>query len=218
MTLEDEITRYYDAISLDYDKSAGYTNPEVEELRKSIKERFQEILCGKNVLEIACGTGYWTQVIAETSKSVLAIDINPSMISMAAEKCAKLNNVSFLVADAYTLKGIPGGFDAAFAHWWWSHIPKNLITSFLNTLHSKLNTGSIVFFRDHLAYSGFKTSDNIEGNNIENRQLSDGSAFNVVKNYPSKDEIFTALSGIADDVQYLEFPDENSWDVIYQTR
>ena len=39
MTLEDEITRYYDAISLDYDKSAGYTNPEVEELRKSIKER-----------------------------------------------------------------------------------------------------------------------------------------------------------------------------------
>ncbi|OGN86966.1 MAG: hypothetical protein A2158_01090 [Chloroflexi bacterium RBG_13_46_14] len=218
MTLKDETTRYYDAISMDYDKSAGYTNPEAEELRKPIKERFQEIVRGKDVLEIACGTGYWTQVIAVTAESVLATDINPSMVSIAAEKCAKLSNVSFLVADAYSLEGVPEGFDAAFAHWWWSHIPKNLITSFLNVLHSKLNPGSIVFFRDHLVYSGFKKSDDVEGTRMENRQLPDGSAFNVVKNYPSKEEILSALSGIAYDVQYLEFPGENSWDVIYRTR
>ena len=44
MTLKDEITRYYDAVSLDYDRSAGYTNLEAEEQRESIKERFRGIV------------------------------------------------------------------------------------------------------------------------------------------------------------------------------
>jgi SAM-dependent methyltransferase len=218
MTLKDDITQYYDAISSGYDKSAGYTNPEAEELRKPIKERFQEIIRGKDVLEIACGTGYWTQVIAVTAKSVLATDINPSMITIAADRSAKLSNVRFLIADAYTLDNVPEGFNAAFTHWWWSHIPRDLIKPFLNALHSKLKPGSTVFFRDHLGYAGFKKSNEIDGNNMEIRKIPDGGTVNVVKNYPSKEELLAALSGIADDVRYSEYPEENSWDVIYKTR
>ncbi|MFC1947153.1 hypothetical protein ACFLXY_04445 [Chloroflexota bacterium] len=40
MTLEDETTRYYDAISINYDRTAGYTSPGAEELHRSIKKRF----------------------------------------------------------------------------------------------------------------------------------------------------------------------------------
>lgn len=218
MTLEDNLERYYAALSSGYDETAGYNSPEAEELRIPIKKRFREIFRGRNVLEIACGTGYWTEVIAGSAKSVLATDINPSVISKASERCRDLKNVGFRVADAYTLDGVPSGFDAAFAHWWWSHVPRAKLGTFLEVLHGRLDPGSLVLFRDHLAFDWFEPAGEIDGNHMETRKLPGGGTVDIVKNYPSKAEITGILEDIADDIRYIEYPDENSWDVIYRTR
>ncbi len=213
-----DIARYYLRRAQEYDVSAGYEDSIAEELRKPIKLRFQQAMKGHDVLELACGTGYWTKVISATAKSVLATDINASMISIAGEKLASITNVSFQVADAFTLEGLSGEFSAAFAHWWWSHIPKSKITDFLKTLHSKLAPGTFVLFADQLPYENGQRRCDEEGNMLEVRTLSDDTKFEIVKNFPTKEELAGALKGLADQLQYKAYPKEMMWTISYFTK
>jgi len=218
MSLIDDVIRYYAARAPVYDESAGYTDQEAEKLRIPIKARYQDIFRGHNVLEIACGTGYWTKVIGEVAESVLAIDINPSLISIARDRCTHQPDVHFQIANAYTLQNVPTGFDAALGIWWWSHIPKAYIQTFLAALHGKLAPRAVVLFVDQLPYDGFIRENDAEGNTLEQRILSDGRSFMIVNNFPTEREVVDALAGIADDIRYIERPDEENWDVTYRTR
>lgn len=218
MLFEDNIARYYLRRVQEYDVSAGYEDRIAEELREPIKTRFQQSMKGHDVLELACGTGYWTKVISATAKSVLATDINAPMISVASEKLSSITNVSFHVADAYTLDGISGVFSAAFAHWWWSHIPKSKIANFLKNLHSKLATGAFVLFVDQLPYENRQRRLDEEGNTLEVRTLSDGTKFEIVKNFPTEKELVEVLKGLSDQLQYKAYPEEMMWTINYFTK
>jgi len=218
MSLINDVIQYYAARAPVYDESAGYTDQEAEKLRVPIKARYQEIFRSRNVLEIACGTGYWTKVVGEVAKSVLAIDINPSLISIAEDRCKHLPEVHFLITDAYTLQNVAAGFDAALGIWWWSHIPRAYIQIFLAALRGKLAPGAVVLFVDQLPYDGYIREQNAEGNTLEQRILPDGRSFMIVKNFPTEQEVVDELVGIADDIRYVERSDEKSWDVTYRTK
>jgi demethylmenaquinone methyltransferase/2-methoxy-6-polyprenyl-1,4-benzoquinol methylase len=217
MSLADEITRYYAARGPEYDLTAGYADPVAERLRVSIKARYQAVFSGLDVLEIACGTGYWTEVIAQTAKSVLATDINPSLISIARKRLSRFSNVELQVVDAYSLDGVRTGFGAALAIWWWSHIPKSKLRQFLLSLHLKLKPGAFILFIDQLpsAYEGMKRHRDAEGNLLEERVLQDDRKFNIVKNFPSEQEIRGVLRDIAENVRFEKLPNEHSWNVSY---
>lgn len=213
----DSTTEYYAACSKEYDVIAGYTEAEAELLRNPIKTRYQSLFKDKNVLEIACGTGYWTGVIAQTASSILATDIHPEMINLAKKRCQHLKNVEFLVSDAFCLDNVPGTFSAAFANWWWSHVPRERLAGFLGMLHSKLLPGSLVLFIDQLKYDhDFRRLDK-NGNILEKRTLADGRQFEIVKNFPTEEEIHSELKGIARNIQYAVRRDEKSWSVLYYT-
>jgi protein-L-isoaspartate O-methyltransferase len=218
MSHADDVVKYYNERASVYDVTAGYANPEAEKLREPIKARFRTTFRGRKVLEIACGTGYWTAVIAEAAESVLAIDINRSLLEQAQKRCAHQANVRFQVADAYTLEGVPGGFNAAFAHGWWSHIPKKNIKSFLTALHNKLAPGALVLFNDQLPYDGFYRKQDEDGNTIEQRILPNARSFMIVKNFPDEKEITNTLSGLADDIKYTRPPQEDHWEVVYRVK
>jgi protein-L-isoaspartate O-methyltransferase len=215
MSLVDSVTEYYAARAPVYDETAGYTDPEAEKLRVPIKARYQKLFRGRSVLEIACGTGYWTPAVAEVAESVVGIDINSSLVTQAKDRCKHLSNVRLLIADAYTLEGVPGDFSAAFAHWWWSHIPHKRLSAFLATLHSKLESGALVLFVDQLPYAGHIRRTDADGNTIDRRSLPDGRSFEIVKNFPSEEEVRSALAGIARNVEYTERQEEGSWSVTY---
>lgn len=218
MPLTDTLARYYATLAREYDTIAGYTDPLAGELRGPIKARFEEALRGHKVLEIACGTGYWTEVIAGAAESVLATDVDPTMISLARQRLAQRSNVRCQLADAYNLDGVQGQFTAAFSHWWWSHVPKSRLRGFLGVLHEKLMPGALVIFADQLRYAWPHRREDQEGNLLEQRVLPDGSHWEIVKNFPTQDEIMSDLRGIAESVSYREYPEARYWALTYNTR
>jgi demethylmenaquinone methyltransferase/2-methoxy-6-polyprenyl-1,4-benzoquinol methylase len=216
MTLEDDFAEYYRARAPVHDEQAGYLDPEAELLREPIKERYRRFFAGRDVLEIACGTGYWTSVIAGTARSVRATDIHPEMVEQARVRCRDRGNVSFRVADAYALHGVGEGFDAALAVWWWSHVPRRRLPAFLATLHERLLPGAVVLFADELPYDRYPTRTDADGNRVELRPAPDGRVLEVVKNFPDESEVRRALAGLAEDVEFVARPEEGGWTVTYR--
>jgi SAM-dependent methyltransferase len=217
MTASDDVTRYYAARADVYDETAGYFEEEAEVLREPIKARYRELFKGRDVLEVACGSGYWTRVLAETAASVLAFDINIEILQKAVERCARLTNVRFRIADAYTFLGVPTGFDAAVAIFWYSHIPKANIQQFLGALCGVLAPGALVMFFDQLPYEPAVRTTDGHGDVLEERTLPDGRTFSVIKNFPTEAELRAAVEPFGEDFRYRQ-PDAGSWEITWRVK
>jgi len=218
----EQMNTYYEKRASIHDSLMGYTSQDAtERLLAPIIRRFEKHLIGKHVLEIACGTGNWTQVLSRRADSVLATDINASLIEMAKEKSCSASNVAFRIADAFKLRSLKGKYEAAFAADWWSHIPRSKLSIFLKGLHQKLRPGAPVVFVDMMPCDSqhrmFSHYDD-EGNLIHRRQLPSGEQYYVVKNFPTEAELRETLDGVADNVEYHEHLAMRRWILAYTPR
>src|SRR4051812_47324167 len=75
---------YYAARANEYDKI--YDKPERQADLRLIERWLPALLSGKTVLEVACGTGYWTRLIAPAASSVVAIDSAPETLRIAEQR------------------------------------------------------------------------------------------------------------------------------------
>jgi len=209
---------YYAARANEYDASVGYGTPRIEAYLAPLKERLRAVLAGHDVLEIACGTGYWTLNAAQSAHSVVAADSDPTSIALARDRLASMTAARCMLADAYTLDRISGPFTAAFSMFWWSHMPKSKIRSFLNTLHARLLPGAQVIFVDQLHYTHNERRHlDGEGNLIEERQLLAGGKFEIVKNFPTEAELSHVLSGFTQELDYSTCLEGRCWMMRYRT-
>jgi len=55
-----------------------------------------------DALEIGCGTGRFTRLLASRYRRVLALDLSPHMIERAREQSREYSNIEYCVADALT--------------------------------------------------------------------------------------------------------------------
>jgi SAM-dependent methyltransferase len=228
---------YYRERAQIYDDSMGYNKPEVWARYRKLIELLKKNLAGRDVLEIACGPGRWSQTVSGFAHSLVATDVNDTVLAEAATKKYANSLVRFQQADAYTLEGIAGPFTGAFAVDWWSHIPKPKIPEFLQALHSKLDTGARVVFIDHLCvtrkWCGLRRVVGVsrpwvmthkkmryddQGNILQKRQLPDGSVLEIIKNYPTRQELLSAVEGVAEEVDYEEYRHTPRWSLAYTLR
>ena len=183
---------YYTARAGEYDRI--YQKPERQADLHAIEKWLPPRFVGANVLEVACGTGYWTQFIAPVAAGILAIDAAPETLRIARERLAD-SRVRLQVDDAYALPQPTPRFDAAFAGFWFSHVPKGRRTAFLRGLNASLKPGARVVLLDnrHVEGSSSPIVDTDEqGNTYQMRRLDDGSVTRVLKNFPSPGELLAA--------------------------
>jgi SAM-dependent methyltransferase len=194
MDADAELRTYYARRAAEYERV--YDKPErkvdLARLREELPLRFR----GTALLEIACGTGYWTPHLATEAASVLAIDAAEETLAIARAKRYPRGNVRFELADAYALPAWPRAFDGCFAGFWWSHVPRARLDGFLAGLHARLAPGARVVFLDNRYVEGSSSTlagADAEGNTYQLRQLADGSEHRVLKNFPTAEEMAARL-------------------------
>jgi len=193
-----ELVDYYRRRAGEYE--AIYAKPERQADLALLRERIPERLAGRRVLEIACGTGYWTILASKTAASIVATDAAEEPMRIARSKDYGGRPVRFEIADAYALSPALGRFDGALAVFWWSHVPLARIEAFLKSLHATLERGARVVMMDNRYVPASSTpiaERDAEGNTYQRRRLADGSENRVLKNFPTEADLRAALSAHA---------------------
>ena len=203
--MHQDLITYYRERAQEYDKV--YRNPPEQADLQEASRLFQALLAQKNVLEIACGTGYWTAQIAATAAAVDATDVNEAMLQIARSRPVK-GKGRFEVADMYTL--IPGKkYDAVFGGFIWSHIPVQDLNALLDRLANCLQPNGMLVFIDsnfvkNTPHDAKKIANtDINGNTYQARTLDNGDAYLVLKNFPDEAFLVERLARVGVDVSVV---------------
>lgn len=194
MTMSD-LVDYYRARALEYE--AVYAKPERQYDLRQLQQIIPEWFEGRHVLEVACGTGYWTRYIATRAAAITGCDLAEETLDVAIAQKGAHAPTNFVIADAFALEQVPGTFDACFVGFFWSHIPRDRIHTFLSGLHRRLSNGGRVLIVDNRYVAGSNwpiTRTDSLGNTYQDRTLSTGAQHEVLKNFPSADELETTLT------------------------
>ena len=186
---------------------------EVARVLESYAGYISDKLADRQVLEVACGTGFWTQKVACKARSVVATDAAPEMLALARARQYALKNVELVLDDAYSLEAVRGGFDGGFHFQWISHVPRERLRDFLSIFHQKLSPGAVVVFGDNKD-EGSQADAN--GNLYQERTLPGGSRHLVVKNWLKPDELRLLLRPYASVLRFENF--ERDWFVSYSVQ
>jgi len=198
-----ELVDYYRRRAGEYE--AIYAKPERQRDLRLLEARVAERLAGRRVLEVACGTGYWTLIAARTAASIVATDAAEEPMRIARSKNYGRTPVRFQLSDAYALDERLGRFDAALAFFWWSHVPLGRIAEFLSSLHARLDPGARVLLMDNTYVDGSSTpiaERDAEGNTYQLRPLADGTQNRVLKNFTTEADLRAHLASHARELHY----------------
>ena len=193
---------YYAARSREYERI--YDKPERQVDLRKLRHSVGSTFAGKDVLEVACGTGYWTEILGRSAASVVATDINEEVLAVARSKAIDPRKVAFRREDAYSLPKWAQQFTGGFSAFWWSHIPQARIGAFIQGFHRVISPGARVVFIDNVYVEGGSTPisrTDEKGNTYQTRRLDDGNEYEVLKNFPTEPELRAAVEDFAADVQ-----------------
>lgn len=198
--IEARMAQYYAQRAAIYERV--YHKPERQCELRAIEAWLPAAFEGRRVLEVACGTGWWTPYGARAAAAWLATDFNPETMDIARAKPMPQDlhgapRVRFAQADAYSLQELSTQeFDAAFAGCWLSHVPLQRLSEWASTLHARLACGARVVLLDNSFTQTSSTPisrTDAHGNTYQERRLDDGSTHEVLKNFLSPEQLRAAL-------------------------
>jgi demethylmenaquinone methyltransferase/2-methoxy-6-polyprenyl-1,4-benzoquinol methylase len=202
----EEQKAYYQARAQEYDEwfyRCGRYDLGLEHTQQWEKEADQvrQALAAANltgqVLDIAAGTGIWTQELVKTAAHVTALDSSGEMLALNRHK-VQSNKVTYTLTDLFYWQPVIT-YDAIFIGFWLSHVPLPLLYDFIGTMAGALKPNGKIFFVDSLPESSSTSRDMIKelAQNLEQRtslpqavednyglvprRLNDGRKFQVVK-------------------------------------
>jgi SAM-dependent methyltransferase len=188
---------YYRARAPEYDAGAldALEHPGGEELHRALEA------CRPrgHVLELACGTGMWTQRLLRHAESVTAVDASPEMIEIASARVGGDARVRFVQGDLFSWRP-ESRYDVVFFGFWLSHVPPERFESFWSLVAECLAPGGRVLFVD----DAYRTSDELiegEASAMIHRKLEDGAVFRIVKVPHTPAELEQRLTELGWDIE-----------------
>jgi demethylmenaquinone methyltransferase/2-methoxy-6-polyprenyl-1,4-benzoquinol methylase len=200
------LSDYYAARAREYDRV--YDKPERQADLRAIEAWLPAWFEGRRVLELACGTGWWTRLIAPVAAHVTATDAVVEPLAIARERLRACANVSVVTADAYAPPRADPPFDAVFAGFWLSHVPRARWRGFLDGLHAVVDAHANVVFIDNRYVEGSSTPIAVRddaGDTWQDRHLSDGRVHRVLKNFADEAELRALAAPHARSVQLVQW-------------
>lgn len=98
----------------------------------------------QKVLELGCGTGYFTQSLASTGAQITAIDISADLLEVARRGCG-CANVIFDIQNAYALTYPDEIFDSVVGNSVLHHLE---IDAALHQIHRVIKKGGSIYFTE----------------------------------------------------------------------
>ena len=209
--------QYYARRAAEYDHV--YALPHWQPGLARLRELVPRVFAGRRVLEVACGTGYWTVQVAAVAARVSASDINEETLDVARARLAHLGNVELRHADAYAPPAGPETSDAGLAALWLSHVDRGRMAEFLAAFHARLEPGAAVLMfdeRDHPTRTARPGHTDAAGNRYEWRRLQNGETYEIIKNLFDERELIALLAPHARAVEVEDLG--RFWVATYQTR
>ncbi len=140
------------------------------------------------VLEMAGGTGWWTERLARSAGHLTVVDASPEALEINRARTAR-PDVDYVVADLFDWAPLRT-YDVVFFSFWLSHVPRQRCAAFWSAVGSCLAPGGRVFLIDN---HNDPLHDPVLGRDFKDpyvlqyepdrhvRRLDDGRAYNVVK-------------------------------------
>jgi 2-polyprenyl-3-methyl-5-hydroxy-6-metoxy-1,4-benzoquinol methylase len=160
-----------------------------------------------HILELACGTGLWTEQLVPYATTLTAVDGAAEMLAITAAKLSDAR-ITFLEADLFTWQP-PQKYDTIVFGFWLSHVPASHFASFWGMVASALAPGGRVFFCDSRHEPTSTAKDHQlppPESTIVRRRLNDGSEHQVVKVFYDPSTLAAQLDALGWDFEISTTP------------
>ena len=150
-----------------------------------------------HALELACGTGIWTEHLLTISRRVHAIDAAPEMLAISRAKLPT-DRLTHEQADLFAWRP-QRQYDLVFCGFWLSHVPPQQMAPFLGQVARALRPGGRLFLVDsrRAIYAGagdHSLRDADSDSILDERRLNDGRQFTIVKVFHEPEQLGAGLA------------------------
>lgn len=203
-----EQVAYYKARAPEYDATHAFDAAS----RATLLDALRAFAPRGRVLELACGTGQWTEELAGHASLLTAVDASTEMIALNRARVQQ-DNVRYVVADLFGWS-TPERYDVVFFSMWLSHVPPQRFEGFWALVGDCLEEKGRVFMIDELpAVADHERWISNPIAPVVERPLSTGARYRAIKMLQDPAELDARLSrlGWRADIRAV------SWRMFYAT-
>jgi demethylmenaquinone methyltransferase/2-methoxy-6-polyprenyl-1,4-benzoquinol methylase len=134
------------------------------------------------VLELACGTGIWTEQLVRFASQLTALDWSPEVLAINRDRL-RSTKVHYIEADLFEWRPTEQ-FDTIFFGFWLSHVPPERFAEFWALVRTCLAPGGRVFFVDSRYDQTSTAKDHrlpTPDATVLSRLLNDGREYKIYK-------------------------------------
>lgn len=148
-----------------------------------VEERLAALGSLGSCLELAAGTGLWSQKLLAKCDRLTVVDGSAEMLAQCRERLGPEAKVRYLEADLFEWRP-KEQFDTVYFSFWLSHVPPERFGSFWQLVKAALRPGGRCFFLDSLYVDTSTAANHVLPEREEitlERKLNDGRSFRIYK-------------------------------------